>query len=332
MTSVMIATPDAVFIARQEQSWTVETHLQSKGAEAVAVDEKAQRIYVGASNGLFRSADGGRSWQSVNFPRERISAIATQRTESQSLARVYAGTGPSTFWRSDDGGDSWQEMSAMRDLPSSTEWSFPPQPHTHHVRWIEPDPHVPGKLYVAIEAGALLRAIDGGERWHDRTSDGPYDTHNAATHPTAQGRVYSSAGDGYYESYDGGESWSRLMDGLQHRYLVGVAVDPADANTIVVSAASGPNVSYSPRNAHAYIYRKADNGSFAIAMDGLPPAQGTVASLLTTHPAQPGVFYAANNHGLFRSQDAGRSWQALPVDWPETLSQNRVNGVAVFRT
>jgi photosystem II stability/assembly factor-like uncharacterized protein len=299
-------------------------------AEAIAVDEHAGRVYVGTyDNGLFRSVDGGRNWESVDFRRERISAIATQHAEP--LATVYAGTGPSTFWRSEDGGDSWQEMSAMLDLPSASKWSFPPQPDTHHVRWIEPDPHVPGKLYVAIEAGALLRAVDGGESWHDRTSDGPYDTHNAATHPTARGRVYSSAGDGYYESHDGGESWARPMEGLQHRYLVGVAVDPADANTVIVSAASSPRVSYHARNAHAYVYRKTDNAPFAPAMDGLPPAEGTVASLLTTHASEPGVFYAANNHGLFRSENAGRSWQALPIDWPEGVSRKRINGVAVFR-
>jgi hypothetical protein len=199
------------------------------------------------------------------------------------------------------------------------------------VRWIEPDPHVLGKLYVAIEAGALLRALDGGQAWRDRVDGGPYDTHTAATHHQAQARVYSAAGDGYYESADGGESWSRRMDGLQHRYLVGVAVDPGDPETVVVSAARGPSVSYHARGAQAYVYRHSAGGPFALAMDGLPAAEGTVASRLATHPSQPGVFYAANNHGLFRSGDAGRSWQALPIDWPEGVFRSRVNGVVVFR-
>ncbi|MFW6098205.1 MAG: WD40/YVTN/BNR-like repeat-containing protein, partial [Chloroflexota bacterium] len=307
MTTVVIATPEAVLVVRQRPEWTVDAHLEGMKAQALAVDENEGRLYVGTSgNGLFRSVDGGRSWDKLAFAYDDITAVASQG------GVVFAGTSPSTFWRSQDGGDSWQEMTEMVELPSASEWSFPPQPHTHHVRWIEPDPNVAGKLYVAIEAGALLRAEDGGQTWRDRVPDGPYDTHTAATHHEAEGRVYSAAGDGYYESADEGQSWSRLMDGLQHRYLVGVAVDPGNANTVVVSAARGPSVSYHANRAHAYVYRKSANEAFEPAMEGLPAAEGTVASQFATHVAQPGVFYAANNHGLFRSEDTGRSWQALP--------------------
>ena len=332
MTTIVIATPHAVLVVRQGPEWTVDAHLGGLKAQAVAVDEFGGRLYVGTSGkGLFRSVDGGRSWQEATFPHDDITAVGVQDNVQKGGGVVYAGTSPSTFWRSPDGGDNWQEMTAMVALPSASEWSFPPQPHTHHVRWIEPDPNVAGKLYVAIEAGALLRAEDGGQTWRDRVPDGQYDTHTAATHHEAEGRVYSAAGDGYYESPDGGQSWSRLMDGLQHRYLVGVAVDPGDADTVVVSAARGPSVSYHASGAEAYVYRKSAGGPFELVMDGLPPAEGTVASQFTTHVAERGVFYAANNHGLFRSENAGRSWQALPIDWPEGVFRNRVNGVVVFR-
>ena len=332
MTTIVIATPEAALVVRKGQEWTVEAHLERMKAQALAVEESGGRLYAGTSgNGLFRSTDGGNSWEGVAFPHDDVTAVAVQERARNGRGVVYAGTSPSTFWRSQDGGESWQEMAAMVELPSASEWSFPPQPDTHHVRWIEPDPNEAGKLYVAIEAGALLRAEDGGEVWRDRVPDGPYDTHTAATHHEAAGRVYSAAGDGYYESADGGESWSRLMDGLQHRYLVGVAVDPGDADTVVVSAARGPGVSYHARRAEAYVYRRSAGGPFELAMDGLPAAEGTVASQFATHVAEPGVFYAANNHGLFRSEDAGRSWQELPIPWPAGVFRTRVNGVVVFR-
>ncbi len=323
MTRFLIVTPDAALVVQKGESWQVQAHLGGMGAEAAAAD--GQRLYVGTeSNGLFRSTDGGQKWQATPFPAERASALATQG------GVLYAGSGPSTFWRSEDGGDSWQEMKAMLDLPSAGEWSFPPQPDTHHVRWIEPDPNERGKLYVAIEAGALLRTTDGGETWQDRVRSGPFDTHTAATQRSALGRVYSAAGDGYYESSDGGESWRRMMDGLGHRYLVGVAVDAGDAQTVVVSAASGPGLSYHPRRAEAYVYRKSGGGPFESAMEGLPAAQGTVASRLAADPEAEGVFYAANNHGLFRSTDGGRSWAPLPVRWPAGMFRQRVNGLVVF--
>lgn len=332
MTTIVIATPDAVLAVQKGQKWTVEAHLEGMKAQALAVDESGRRLYVGTSgNGLFRSTDGGRSWEEIAFPHDNITAVAVQGNARDGRSVAYAGTSPSTFWRSPDGGESWQEMTAMVELPSASEWSFPPQPDTHHVRWIEPDPNVAGKLYVAIEAGALLRAEEGGETWRDRVPDGPYDTHTAATHHKAEGRIYSAAGDGYYESVDGGESWSRLMDGLHHRYLVGVAVDPGDADTVVVSAARGPSVSYHPRRAKAYLYRKSGGAPFEQAMDGLPAAEGTVASHFATHAAQPGVFYAVNNHGLFRSDNAGHSWQELPIEWPAGVFRARVNSILLLR-
>ena len=155
---------------------------------------------------------------------------------------VYAGTEPSAVFRSDTGGDGWVDLAGLRALPSAGTWSFPPRPHTHHVRWIEADVRVADRVFVAIEAGALVRTFDGGRTWRDRVRGGPYDTHTAVTHPLAPGRVYSAAGDGYFESTDAGGSWRSPQDGLKHRYLVGVAVDPADPDTMIVSATDGPRV------------------------------------------------------------------------------------------
>jgi hypothetical protein len=200
------------------------------------------------------------------------------------------------------------------------------------VRWIETDPHDSKRLYVAIEAGALVRSHDAGETWVDRVQGGPIDTHTAATHRQAKGRLYCAAGDGYFESEDGGESWSRPMAGLGHGYLVGVAVDPGDPDTVIVSGASGPYLAYRPGNAKAYVYRKISRKPFELAMSGLPKAEGSVASRLATNPQEPGVFYAANNHGLFRSQDAGESWRELDIPWPEGSFRGGVEALAVFRT
>jgi hypothetical protein len=175
---------------------------------------------------------------------------------------------------------------------------------------------VAGRVFVAIEAGALVRTLDGGRTWRDRVRGGPYDTHTAVTHPLARGRIYSAAGDGYFESTDGGDSWRSAGDGLKHRYLVGVAVDPADPDTVIVSATDGPGSAYSPRGAEAYVYRKTGVQKWEQSMSGLPGAKGTTVSRFATHAGEPGVIYAANNRGLFRSGDAGRSWKAMDLPWP----------------
>jgi len=315
--TLFLATERALLIARHASQWTVEEHLRGKSPECLAIDpHQPGRVYCGTwGNGVWRSDDAGRTWNPVGagISHAEITAVAVSPVEG---GVVYAGSEPSAVFRSENGGETWSELAGLRALPSSQSWSFPPRPETHHVRWIETDPAIAGRVFVAIEAGALVRTLDGGKSWLDRVRGGPFDTHTAATHKMAQGRVYSAAGDGYFESADAGERWSRQVDGLQHHYLVGVAVDPADPGTVIVSAASGPWVAYSPRKAEAFVYRKIAGHSFELAMEGLPDAQGTIASRFATL-SEPNVIHAANNHGIFRTTDAGQTWKALEIPWPQ---------------
>jgi len=321
MVGIVVVTRAALLIARRAANWTVEEHLGGRSPACVALDlQRPDNVYCGTARaGLFRSRDGGRTWDSVGpgIHHPMVTALAVGQTEhADSLGTVYAGTEPSAVFRSDTGGDSWADLASLRALPSTHTWSFPPRPHTHHVRWIETDVSVAGRAFVAIEAGALVRTFDGGQTWRDRVRGGPYDTHTAATHAHAPGRIYSAAGDGYFESTDAGDSWRPPDDGLRHRYLIGVAVDPEDPDVVIVSATDGPGSAYSPRSAEAYVYRKTSGKPWGPAMTGLPEARGTTASRFATQVSEPGVIYAGNNRGLFRSDDAAQSWKALDITWP----------------
>jgi hypothetical protein len=52
-----------------------------------------------------------------------------------------------------------------------------------------------------------------------------------------------------------------------------------------------------------------------------------LASVLTANKFEPGVFYAANNKGLFRSADTGLAWDELPIRWPGQI--RRVHALQV---
>src|SRR5580765_2594307 len=321
MVGIVVVTRAALLIARPASTRTVAEHLNGRSPVCVAVDTRhPTRVYCGtAGAGLFRSRDSGRNWEPVGpgIDHPIVTAVAVGNAEqADGFGIVYAGTEPSAVYRSDTGGDSWVDLASLRSLPSADTWSFPPRPQTHHVRWIEADAGVADRVFVAIEAGALVRTFDSGRTWRDRVRGGPYDTHTAVTHPLALGRVYSAAGDGYFESADAGDSWRSPEDGLKHPYLVSLAVDPADPDTVIVSATDGPGSAYLPRSAEAYVYRKTGLKQWEQAMSGLPQAKGTTASRFATHAGEPGVIYAANNRGLFRSDNAGRSWKALDLPWP----------------
>jgi len=109
-----------------------------------------------------------------------------------------------------------------------------------------------------------------------------------------------------------------------------VAVDSNDPETVCVSAADGPWVAYSPRNAEAYVYRKTKRHAWELAMEGLPAARGTTASHFATHPQEPGVIYAANNRGVFNSTDAGRTWKVLEIPWPQHFFTHGVEALVAL--
>jgi photosystem II stability/assembly factor-like uncharacterized protein len=342
MTTLYIALDDELLVARgRDGAWKTDTQLVGLSPRCLAVDPfQPERVYCGSSgHTLWRSADAGSSWsvagEGIDYP--DVTAVAVSPLErTGECGALYAGTEPSALFRSEDGGGTWRELRAMRSLPSAPTWSFPPRPHTNHVRWITPDVADADTLYVGIEAGALVRSLDGGDTWMDRVPDGPVDTHTLIMHPRVPGRLYAAAGDGfgtpgrgYNESRDGGRTWERPDEGLAHHYLWSVAVDPGDADTVVVSAAHSPGAAHDPRHAESTVYRRSGRNPWRQAREGLPDTLGTTIAVLAANQSEPGVFYAASNRGLYRSTDAGITWEQLAVKWPERYHNQRVGALVV---
>jgi len=259
MTSIIAAMQDSLLLIESSKTgWKSHEYLKGSHPQSVTFDPRnPNRVYCGTlGDGLWKSDDGGQSWErlkNVIFSNE-VTSVSASRIEQEN--RVYVGTEPTGLYRSDNGGESWHRMSTLNNLDSSKSWSFPPRPWTSHVRWIESDVNIPDYVFVVIEAGALVRSLDGGRTWIDRVEQGPYDTHTLSTHQKAPKRLYSSAGDGYFESFDYGQTWNRPIAGLKHHYLYGLAVDPADPNTIVVSASQSAWQGHYIEHANSLVYRR----------------------------------------------------------------------------
>jgi photosystem II stability/assembly factor-like uncharacterized protein len=286
-----------------------------------AAPTRPDRVFAGTVEaGLLRSSDGGETWTTALETGDQVTAVTVSPHDADV---VYAGTEPSAVYRSTDGGGAWDHCDGLTDLPSASRWSFPPRPHTHHVRWLTVDPHDPDRLYVTIEAGAFVRSPDAGETWLDHPEGARRDSHTLATHPDAPGRVYAAAGNGYAESFDGGETWTYPQQGLDHRYVWSVAVAPDDPETVVVSAARGAYAAHDP-DGTAYVYRTTGDG-WTTAMDGLPGPDGVGRAVLAAGEED---FYALTTHGLFRSAD-GTAWDDLGVEWREAYRRQLPHGLAV---
>ena len=128
---------------------------------ALAIDAEGRVLFLGAHTGLFRSEDGGRSWQrlavSAKHPHLDVMAVATDLKDPLIL---YAATHEAGVFKSTDGGKTWKE--ARAGLGGAD------------VHGLAVDPNAPHKLHAAIrETGdGVYRTTDGGERWV-RVDDGP---------------------------------------------------------------------------------------------------------------------------------------------------------------
>lgn len=330
---VLVATDREVLVIDAERGSSTPARGISDRPACLAVDAFVQeRAWCGTHrDGVFRSDDGGRSWQSVGLAGRLIMAIAASPVERDV---VWAGTEPSEVWRSADAGTTWERTSPLETLSSSPEWAFPPRPDTHHVRWIACHPLDSGRLWVAIEAGALVSTIDGGRTWRDRVAGGPWDTHELAVHRDAPDRLCVSAGDGYFESDDAGATWRTPRAGLDVRYLRSVAIDPGDPDVIVVSAASGPRTAYVAGRSDGRLYRRVAprpraeaEGRWERVRDGWPEPPGTIAPLLCTG-RKPGEMWAADERGVHLSDDGGRSWRRVAG---YTTSPQHLRALALLR-
>jgi BNR/Asp-box repeat len=305
--SILVATNREVIVIDVERGTSVPAQGIGDRPTCLAADPLVHgRAWCGTHHGgMFRSDDGGKCWQAVGLAGRLIMAVTASPVERDV---VWVGTEPSEVWRSADAGTRREQTSRLETLSSSSEWSFPPRPDTHHVRWIACHPLEPQRLWVAIEAGALVSTIDGGRTWRDRVARGPWDTHELAVHRNVPDTLRVSAGDGYFESADAGATWRSPSAGLEVGYLRSVAIDPEHPEGVVVSASSGPHSAYVAGRSDGRLYRRLTRERWERVRDGWPEPATTIAPLLCAG-VKGGELWAADERGVHRSNDGGKSWR-----------------------
>jgi hypothetical protein len=114
-------------------------------------------VYAGGIGGVFRSIDGGASWQAINsgLPEGSVSALAIDPVTPTTL---YAGTGGGVF-QSTDGGATWQAHNS--NLPDNSD-----------IRFLALNPANPTTLYAAGSSGLFALRIGGDAVGVYRPADG----------------------------------------------------------------------------------------------------------------------------------------------------------------
>lgn len=294
-----LGTAKGLFLARSGDrvSWDISgPHFPMTGVYGFCIDKRrtVPRLLAGVTSSHFgpsvaHSDDLGGSWHEpgerpVAFPAdteaslERVWQLAPGRAEEPD--RVYAGTEPSALFVSDDAGMSFQFVRPLWEHPHREKWEAGFGGQAIHT--VLPDPRDPQALLVAMSTG------------------------------------------GVYQSGDGGGTWTATNSGIQATFLPDRFPEFGQCVHKVARDAADPGRLYAQN--HHGVYRSDDGGErWTSIADGLPTDFGFA---MVAHPHRGDVLYTFPVEAdairfppdrrcrVFRSQDAGKSWEPLSAGLP----------------
>jgi photosystem II stability/assembly factor-like uncharacterized protein len=276
-------------------------------------------------SGINKSYDGGKTWHQRNngisvrtgSSNEEIPVFSvTMDPGNQDV--IWCGTQNSRgIFKSTDCGESWTRMD--QGITENEEISF---------RGFAIHPMNPNVVLAASEIsteyqgiefnrtkGKIYKTVDGGLNWypvwegenlarvllfdylHPDTvfcSTGIFDREAFNSNPDTQ----VPGGVGILRSYDGGETWNQVNQGIDNLYTGYLEMHPEDPQ--ILFAASG-NHAYHDHSGKIY---KTTNGgdSWKTVLNG------SSFSVVTISKYNPSIVYAFNEEYCYRSQDGGENW------------------------
>lgn len=243
----------------------------------VGTGEVWTRNSVSVGDGIYKSADGGKSWKKMGLENsDRISAIRVHPSNSDI---VYAGVqgplwGPGSdrgVYRSQDGGVTWEKILYVDENTGCSELIM--------------DPENPDVLYASF--------------WeHRRTA-----------------WSFSSGGNNsaLYKSSDGGKTWKKIHNGFPKGQLGRIAVAVAPSNHLVlysVIEAEDKNLSGMYRSDDAGENWRHLNADFGLVV------RPFYFSRIVVHPTNPDIVAKAGLFGSL-SRDGGKTFRSFGSMHPD---------------
>jgi photosystem II stability/assembly factor-like uncharacterized protein len=269
------------------------------------------RCLAGSAAGIFRSGDGGRTWQASGIGDREIWDATAAPGDPETL---YAVTEPAGVFLSRDAGASWTEVVAFRRAPGFDQWC------AGRARTIVIDRQNPDRWCIGVEVGGVLLTEDGGRSWTCSIPGGNPDLHNIVAKPDEPGALFASTGfgrldasepmekriAGMFRSDDHGKTWRYQWTGMTPPYTRPLCIDPRPPHAVTVGSSPTAFSSYNDAGgARAVLFQSADGGETWRSLgdaDHSPSAAQIHA--VTADPETSG--------GVLVGTDTGEVWRVRP--------------------
>lgn len=285
----------------------------------VGTGESANRNSSGWGNGLFKSSDGGKTFDYIGLKNtHHIAEITTHPTDPDivyvaAVGHLWGYTGERGLYKTTDGGKSWEKLT--NGLPDDGKTGcteivmHPENPDVlfagfyHRLR-------TPYHYKSGGEQGGLFQSTDGGKSWKRLSQGlptgetGMIDISIHRKNPDIMVAAIEAdedlpegvPGSGVYRSDDGGKSWRFLLKHAVRPFYHGqICIDPLDDNYIYV-VSRGAMISTDGGKTFQQRRWRADGGD---------------DHDLWISPNDSKIIYYATDQGLKLSVDRGATWLSL---------------------
>ncbi len=287
-------------------------------------------IYLGAAaGGVFKSTDAGITWQPV-FDEALSLSIGDIAIAPSDPDILYVGTGEANagggslaydgvgVYRSEDGGQTWQHKGLEESRNIGRMVVDPRDPDVVYVAAM-------GNLFADSPNRGIYKTEDGGDTWENvlyvSDSTGAIDVAINPEHADTlyaalwervrrpNRRSYGGPTCGIYRSFDGGETWQELTNGLpalaEDKGRIGIDISVSNPN--ILYAIYADSIGY-----FKGVYKTIDGGDTWIqtndgGLSGAYYSYGWWFGRIKVDPVDPDIAFVIG-FTLYRTKDGGNSW------------------------
>jgi photosystem II stability/assembly factor-like uncharacterized protein len=275
------------------------------------------------------SSGSAEPWESIG-PDNIGGRVLSLAFDPDSSNIIWAGSASGGLWRSRTGGagaNAWDYINTgMAVLSVSTIAINQTNPAEMYIGTGEISGYNLGLVGTPSARTTyglgIIKSTDRGATWHETGLTWLFNQNRSvqkiAINPKRPQTIYAATSEGAYRSYDGGATFTRILDTLM---AMDLALNPADT-TILYVACGQRNTSPNPG-----LYRSANGGNSFLRLTNGLPSQNFGRTSLSIFPADPSIVYASianavthNTEGLFRTTDNGDSWETVSSSSPNYLN------------